>query len=74
MGLKDSMKNLKDKVTGAARQHPDQAERGVDATAGQADKRTGGKYSEQIDRGADQARKSFGEGEGEGRGRRGEEP
>ncbi|MFC0600863.1 antitoxin [Streptomyces palmae] len=66
MSLKDSMKNLKDKVTGAARQHPDQAGKGVDAAAGQADRRTGGKHTDQIDRGADQAKKSFGSGGDQG--------
>lgn len=68
MGLMDSMKNLKNKVTGAAREHPDQAGRGVDRLSDEADRRSGGKYTGHIHKGADHARRSFGHGGGRHRG------
>jgi hypothetical protein len=50
-----------DKVTRKAKdalaQHPDKVDQGIDKLADTIDKRTGGKYSEQIDRGVDEAKK-----------------
>ncbi|MFH8367504.1 antitoxin [Streptomyces sp. NPDC018031] len=67
----DSMKNLKNKVTGAAKEHPDQTGRGIDKAADEADRRTGGKHTGHIHKGADQARHRFG-GHGEGHRRGGD--
>ncbi|MBH5334610.1 antitoxin [Streptomyces pactum] len=63
----DSMKNLMNKVSGTAREHPDQTGRGIDRMSEEADRRTGGKYSGHIDKGADRARRSFGGHGGGGR-------
>jgi hypothetical protein len=49
-----------DKVTRKAKdslaKHPDKVGQGIDKLADTIDKRTGGKYAEQIDRGADEVK------------------
>ena len=55
---------LFDKVKGLAGQHADKVEGAVDKGADVVDEKTGGKYSDQIDKGAEAA-KGFVEGEGD---------
>jgi hypothetical protein len=43
---------LKKKATKAVDEHGDQIASGIDKAAGIADKKTGGKYSDKIDKGA----------------------
>jgi hypothetical protein len=45
-----------DKLKSMFGQHADKADSGIDKVADTADDKTGGKYTEQIDRGADTAR------------------
>ena len=47
-----------DKVKGLAGQHPDKAEGAIDKARDVVDKKTGGKYADQVDKGA-QAAKNF---------------
>ena len=53
MGIFDKVKA---KAKDALAKHPDKVGQGIDKLADNIDKRTGGKYSEQIDRGADEVR------------------
>jgi len=53
-----------DKVKGLAGQHADKVEGAIDKVAGVVDEKTGGKYADQIDRGAETA-KGFVDGDGE---------
>jgi DNA-binding protein H-NS len=48
MGLSDRLKDLKTKATGAAAERGDQIHDAVEKVATAADQRTGGKYSERI--------------------------
>ena len=57
MGLFDKVKNL-------AGQHADKVDGAIDKAADMADERTGGKYADHIDKGAEAA-KGFVDGDGE---------
>jgi hypothetical protein len=48
MGISDRLKDLKTKATDAAAEHSDKLHEAVDRVATVADQRTGGKYSERI--------------------------
>jgi MT0933-like antitoxin protein len=48
MGISDRLKDLKTKATDAAAEHSDKLHEAVDKVATVADQRTGGKYSERI--------------------------
>ena len=55
---------LLDKIKGLAGQHADKVEGAIDKVADVVDEKTGGKYAEHIDKGADAA-KGFVDGDGE---------
>ncbi len=61
MGFLDDAKDLADKGLDAAGDHKDTIKGGIDKGADFASDKTGGKYDEHIDTGADQA-KDFVEG------------
>jgi hypothetical protein len=48
MGISDRLKDLKTKATDAAAEHSEKLHEAVDKAATVADQRTGGKYSERI--------------------------
>lgn len=51
---------IKDKAGEMMGQHGDKAEEGIDKAAEFADEKTGGKYSDQIDTGAEKAKDMMG--------------
>lgn len=61
MGLGDAFSELKQKAQEVASKHPDKVEQGIEKAEGYADQRTGGKYSELIDKGGDQLKHRLGE-------------
>lgn len=61
MGIGDTFNELAQKAKDFARQHPDKVEQGLDKLGDAADKRTGGKYSEQIDKGKEMLQQRLGE-------------
>ncbi len=56
MGLKDKFDKAKDKGQEMAREHGDKIDKGIDRGKDFMDEKTGGKYSEQMEKGADKAR------------------
>jgi len=54
-----------DKAKDAAQDHPEQVESGVEKGGDFADDKTGGKYTDQIDKGEEQVTDRFGGGDGE---------
>jgi hypothetical protein len=52
---------MRDKAQDALGQHGDKVEQGVDKGREFADKKTGGKYSDQMQRGADEIKERFGD-------------
>lgn len=60
-GLFDEAKELEKKLEQLAKEHPEQAEQGIDRAAALIDSRTGRKHSAQIRKGATRA-KGFVEG------------
>ena len=56
MSFMDEAKKMADK-------HDEQVDQAFDKAGDQVDQRTGGKYSEQVDRGVDEAQKRTGEGD-----------
>ncbi|KAA3640588.1 MAG: antitoxin [Armatimonadetes bacterium] len=61
MGFMDSVKGMVSKGKDLAGDHADKVQDGIDKAADVADDKTGGKYSDQIDSGAEKA-KDFVEG------------
>ena len=61
VGIGDKINELKQKAEQAIRQHPDKVEQGIDKAEHYADERTGGKYSKEIDKGADMLKEHYGE-------------
>ena len=57
MGAFDSIKNLANKAKGAAQQNSDKFGQGVDKAGDFIDGKTGGKYSDKIDKAQDAAKK-----------------
>jgi hypothetical protein len=56
MGFMDSLKGMFSKGTEMAAEHEDKIQDGIDKVADMADDKTGGKYSDQIDSGAEKAK------------------
>jgi hypothetical protein len=56
MGLMDKFEDMKEKARNRAGEHPDKVDEAVDKGKDFADEKIGGKYSEQIDQGADRIR------------------
>lgn len=56
MSFGDKLNEMKDKATDALGQHGDKAEQGIDKAQQMASDKTGGKYDDQIQKGADAAR------------------
>ena len=54
--IKDKLEDAKDKLSGVLGEHGDKVEGGIDKAADFVDDKTGGKYSEKIDDGAEQAK------------------
>jgi hypothetical protein len=61
MGIGDKFDELKQTAEEMIRQHPDKVEQGIDKAEHLADERTGGKYTEQIGKGAEQLKRRLGE-------------
>ncbi|WP_406074534.1 antitoxin [Micromonospora sp. NBC_01638] len=57
------MGDFMDKAEDFADKHDKQVDQGVQKAGDMADKRTGGKYEDQIDKGVDQAQARTGEGD-----------
>lgn len=60
MGIGDKFNELKQKAQDVLAQHPDKVQQGIDKVEDFADKRTRGKYSDQIAKGADLLRQRLG--------------
>lgn len=56
MGFMDSLKGMMGKGKEVAADHEDAVQDGIDKAADMADDKTGGKYSDQIDTGAEKAK------------------
>jgi ABC-type transporter Mla subunit MlaD len=56
---------LLDKAKGLLGQHADKVEGAIDKVADAVDEKTGGKYTDQIDKGAEAAKDLVGEDEGQ---------
>jgi hypothetical protein len=54
---------LMDKAEDMAGQHDEQVDQGLEKAGDQVDKRTGDKYSSQIDKGVDEAQQHTGQGD-----------
>ncbi|MBW6435423.1 antitoxin [Actinoplanes hulinensis] len=57
------MTDFLDKAKKLADQHDEQVDQGLEKAGDQIDERTGNRYSDQIDRGVDEAQKRTGEGD-----------
>lgn len=57
------MGNFMDRAKDLADQHDEQVDKVLDRAGDEADKRTGGKYDEHIDKGVDLAQQRTGEGD-----------
>ncbi|MBO3739020.1 antitoxin [Actinoplanes flavus] len=57
------MTDFMDKARKFADQHDEQVDQGLEKAGDQIDERTGNRYSDQIDRGVDEAQKRTGEGD-----------
>lgn len=60
MGLMDNLDNLKDKATDLASEHSDQVNEGVDKAADFIGEKTGGKFDDQIEKGAETLKDQLG--------------
>lgn len=65
MGLfdkaKDAISDHQDDIKNQASQHSDQVEQGIDKAGNTVDDKTGGKFSDQIDKGQDALKDKFGD-------------
>ena len=65
MGLfdkaKDAINNHQDDIKNQASQHSDQVEQGIDKAGNTVDDKTGGKFSDQIDKGQDALKDKLGD-------------
>ncbi|MFX0537932.1 antitoxin [Ornithinimicrobium sp. Y1847] len=57
---KDALTNNQDKIDDARAQYGDKIDQGIDRASQEANTRTGGKYEDQINQGADQVRDRIG--------------
>ncbi|AKE88927.1 MULTISPECIES: antitoxin [Rhodococcus] len=62
MGFMDSVKGLVDKGKEFAAQNPDKVDEAIEKAGDLADRKTGGKYAEQVDKAQDAAKKALGAG------------
>ncbi|WP_202917671.1 MULTISPECIES: antitoxin [Rhodococcus] len=58
----DSVKGLVDKGKEFAAQNPDKVDEAIEKAGDLADRKTGGKYAEQVDKAQDAAKKALGAG------------
>ena len=65
MGLfdkaKDAISDRQDDIKNQASQHSDQVEQGIDKACNTVDDKTGGKFSDQIDKGQDALKDKLGD-------------
>ena len=65
MGLfdkaKDAISDSQDDIKNQASQHSDQVEQGIDKAGNTVDDKTGGKFSDQIDKGQDALKDKLGD-------------
>ncbi len=65
MGLfdkaKDAISDRQDDIKNQASQHSDQVEQGIDKAGTAVNDKTGGKFSDQIDKGQDALKDKFGD-------------
>ena len=61
MGISDNLGDLARKVQQVAREHPEQTEQALDKLEHIIDEKTGEKYSEQLDKSAEQLKQRLGE-------------
>ena len=61
MGISDKLGDLARKAQELARDHPEQTEQALDKAEHIVDQKTGGKYSEQLDKVAEQLKERLGE-------------
>ncbi|WP_288717887.1 antitoxin [uncultured Cutibacterium sp.] len=65
MGLfdkaKDAVSDHQDDIKNQASQHSDQVEQGIDKAGNTVDDKTGGKFSDQIDKGQDALKDKLGD-------------
>jgi hypothetical protein len=61
MGIGENLRALANKAQEVAREHPEQAEQVINKAEHMVDDRTGGKHSEQLDKGADELKRRLGE-------------
>ncbi|MEV1156679.1 antitoxin [Micromonospora chokoriensis] len=57
------MGDFMDKAKDFANKHDEQVDKGMEKAGDMADKRTGGKYADKIDKGVDQAQARTGQGD-----------
>jgi len=62
VGFMDSVKGLVDKGKEFAAQNPDKVDEAIEKAGDLADRKTGGKYAEQVDKAQDAAKKALGAG------------
>ena len=63
MGFMDSIKEKfgnKNKARDMARQHGDKVDEGIERAGGAADEKTGGKYSDQVQKGTEKGKDAMG--------------
>jgi conjugal transfer/entry exclusion protein len=61
MGISDKLGNLARKAQELTREHPEQTEQALNKAEHIVDQKTGGKYSEQLDKVAEQLKQRLGE-------------
>jgi hypothetical protein len=61
MGISDKLGDLARKVQEVAREHPEQTEQALDKVEHIVDQKTGGKYTEQLEKGTEQLKQRLGE-------------
>jgi hypothetical protein len=61
MGIGENLRALANKAQEVAREHPEQTEQVLNKAEHIVDDRTGGKHSEQLDKGAEELKRRLGE-------------
>jgi hypothetical protein len=61
MGIGDNLGGVAKKVQNLAQEHPEQAGQVLDKAEHAIDEKTGGKHSEQLDKGAERLKQRMGE-------------
>jgi len=57
------MRDFMDKTEDAAKQHPKQADEGIQKTGQEIDQRTGDRYDKQVQKGEQEAQQRIGQGD-----------